>query len=136
MAEGILRHKLNEAGLSVGTDSAGTSGYHIGEQPDRRAIAEMKKQGIDISDLRARQFHAEDYDEFDLIFAMDSTNYAEMVALATSEAEAQKVRLILDLNGEPGNSVPDPYFGGEEGFTRVYHMLDSACDALIKEIRG
>lgn len=136
MAEGILRHKVNELRLDVSTDSAGTAGYHVGESPDHRAVAAMHKQGVDITDLRARQFVAEDYDQFDLIFAMDQNNYSDMLSLASSEDAIKKLRLILDLNGSEGKSVPDPYYGGDEGFNDVHQMLDKACDALIDEIRG
>jgi len=136
MAEGILRHKVNELGLDVSTDSAGTAGYHVGESPDHRAVTAMQRHGIDITDLRARQFIAEDYDQFDLIFAMDQNNYSDMLSLASSEDDINKLRLILDLNGSEGMSVPDPYFGGDEGFNDVHQMLDTACDVLIDEIRG
>lgn len=136
MAEGLLRHKANELGLDVSTDSAGTAGYHVGESPDHRAISTMQKFGVDISDLKARQFVAEDFEQFDLIFAMDQSNYSDMLSLASSEDDIKKLRLILDLNGSEGRSVPDPYFGGDEGFNNVHQMLDRACDALINEIRG
>ena len=136
MAEGLLRHKVNELGLDVSTDSAGTAGYHVGERPDQRAIAAMQRQGVDISDLRARQFVAEDFERFDLIFAMDQNNHADMLSLASSEDDMDKLRLILDMNGSEGKSVPDPYFGGDEGFNDVHQMLDSACNALIDEISG
>jgi len=136
MAEGILRHKVAEQGLDVRTDSAGTANYHVGESPDHRAIAAMQRKGVDIRDLRARQFVAADYNEFDLIFAMDQNNYSDMLSLASTEDDINKLRLILDLNGSDGMSVPDPYFGGDEGFNEVHQMLDRACDVLIDEIRG
>lgn len=134
MAEGILRHKVNELGLDVQTDGAGTANYHVGHSPDQRAVATMRAKGIDISDLRGRQFQVEDFGRFDRIFAMDRQNYSDIVALAPNAEAAAKVQLMLDLSGTEGRSVPDPYFGGDEGFEEVYQMLDEACDQLIKEI--
>lgn len=135
MAEGILRHKVREAGLAVDTDSAGTSHHHVGEAPDHRAIKAMQGHGIDISDLRARQFTADDYHRFDRILAMDESNLSNMLALAPNAELAQKAMLIMDLvPGHAMRSVPDPYFGGDEGFEQVHHMLSAACDVLMKDL--
>jgi protein-tyrosine phosphatase len=137
MAEGILRHKVREAQLRVDTDSAGTSHYHVGEAPDHRATKAMQRHGIDISDLRARQFTAADFHHFDILLAMDESNLANMQALAPSPELARKATLIMDLvPGHALRSVPDPYFGGDEGFEQVYHMLSQACDALLKDLHG
>lgn len=136
MAEGVLRHLATTHGLPVRTDSAGTSHYHVGEAPDHRATATMRRHGINISDLRARQFVAADFHRFDLILAMDESNLATIRALAPEPSLATKARLIMDLvPGHALRSVPDPYYGGEEGFEQVYAMLTDACAALIQELR-
>ncbi|MBK6524437.1 MAG: low molecular weight phosphotyrosine protein phosphatase [Crocinitomicaceae bacterium] len=133
IAEGILRHKLrvmkNE---DVQTDSAGTSNFHVGEQPDSRMRMTAVKNGMDISDLRARQFVQSDFDEFDLIYAMDNANKMDILKLARNDADRAKVKVILDeiYPGE-NREVPDPYYGGDEGFQQVFDMLDDATDQLI-----
>jgi protein-tyrosine phosphatase len=133
IAEGILRHKLrvmkNE---DVQTDSAGTSNFHVGEQPDSRMRMTAVKNGMDISDLRARQFVQSDFDEFDLIYAMDNANKMDILKLARNDADRAKLKLILDeiYPGE-NREVPDPYYGGDEGFQQVFDMLDDATDQLI-----
>jgi protein-tyrosine phosphatase len=139
LAEGILRNKIEKLGMDVRIDSAGTSNYHTGQCPDERTIANAKKHGIDLSPLRARQFRTEDYNTFDHIFVMDASNYADVIALARNENDKKKVELILDrVHPGSGMSVPDPYFGGEQGFENVYILLDNACEeiavALKKEL--
>ncbi len=135
MAEGIMRDKAAAAEIEIETDSAGTGDYHIGESPDHRAVAAMKKRGHDITDLRARQFQVQDFDDCDLIYAMDASNYGNILSLARNDNDRGKVRLILN-ESQPNRDmeVPDPYFGGDEGFDRVYKMLDAACDAALKRI--
>ena len=136
MAQGILENKIAAAGLDVKVDSAGTSNYHIDEEPDHRAIEKCRQYGIDISNYRGRQIQASDFDEFDRIFAMDTSNYNNILAIAKSEEQAKKVELMLNLS-QPGSdmSVPDPYFGGEEGFENVYRLLDDSCAILIDQIK-
>jgi len=134
IAEGILRHKLRAMNLKdVETDSAGTIGMHAGEAPDLRMQKMALKNGIDISDLRARQFVQKDFDEFDLIFAMDRTNLKNILTLARNENDKNKVKLILN-ESSPGEDreVPDPYFGDEAGFQHVFELLDETTDQLIK----
>jgi protein-tyrosine phosphatase len=132
LAEGILRMKAEQAGLNLQIDSAGTSNYHTGECPDQRTIQNALKHNVDVSKLKARQFTISDYDNFDHIFAMDSSNYSDIISLARNENDKRKVELILD-KVYPGSqmSVPDPYFGGEQGFEHVYILLDKACDEII-----
>jgi len=133
IAEGILRHKLQTMkNEDVETDSAGTSNFHIGECPDSRMRMTAVKNGMDISDLRARQFVQSDFDEFDLIYAMDNANKQDILKLARNDADRAKVKLILD-EVYPGESreVPDPYYGGEQGFQDVFDMLDDATDQII-----
>lgn len=135
MAEGVLRHLARERGIAITTDSAGTGDYHVGEPPDRRAQAAMRKHGQDISDLRARQFVQADYDRFDLLLAMDADNLRNIRRLAPSPEHASKAMLIMDHT--PLHSlreVPDPYYGGDEGFDAVYHMLTEACTNLLDGI--
>ena len=139
MAQGVLEQKLLQEGLEnkVTVDSAGTSDYHIGDPPDHRAVQKSKEKGIDISSYRGRQFEREDFDQFDRIFAMDFSNYENIVRLSRDKSDNQKVEMILNLTHEGSNmSVPDPYYGGEEGFENVYQLLDSACDVLIEQIKS
>lgn len=137
MAEGILRDMIQKEGLPWTTDSAGTGDYHVGEAPDTRAQRAMKDQGIDISDLRARQFRSTDFEEFDVLLAMDESNLRNMVNLAPSANLASKVQLILDHAPELGTrEVPDPWFGDEQGFDDVYTMLNVACAKVIAHVRG
>ena len=129
LAEGILKSKLNLDFYIV--DSAGTSAYHIGELPDLRSIAIAKKNGIDISDQRARKFISNDFNEFDLIYAMDSENYKNICSLAKNESDLNKVKMILnEIKPSKDLSVPDPYYGGHGGFENVYEMLDKACSII------
>lgn len=135
VAEGILRHKLQEQGFTgFETDSAGTSAFHIGEAPDSRMRSIAKSNGVNIDDLRARQFVPADFDKFDLIYAMDQSNYNNIISLAQSEEEKDKVKMILnEVNPESNEAVPDPYFGGDEGFQHVFDLLDNAMDVIVKK---
>jgi len=133
LAEGILAHKTKHINLEV--DSAGTAAYHVGELPDIRSIEIANKYDIDLSKQRARQFSRADFDEFDIIYAMDTNNYAHLISLASNEAERKKVRMILnEINPNSCDSVPDPYYGGGNGFQNVYDMLDKACDKIVQNI--
>jgi len=133
LAEGILLSKGKHIKIEV--DSAGTAAYHIGKQPDIRSIEIANKYAIDLNQQRARQFSRADFDEFDIIYAMDTNNYAHLVSLASSETERNKIRMILnEINPNAYQSVPDPYYGGENGFQDVYNMLDKACDKIIQDI--
>ena len=133
LAEGILKSKLNPDFYIV--DSAGTSAYHIGELPDHRSIAIAKKNGIDISNQRARKFIANDFNEFDLIYAMDIENYHNICSLSTNKSKLLNVKLILnEINPLKDLSVPDPYYGEDYGFENVYEMLDKACSIITKNI--
>jgi len=135
MAEGILRHKVRQQGLNIETDSAGTSQWHEGEKPDRRAVQHMQERGIDISDLRARPFHHTDFQEFDYIFAMDKSNYDDILSVARDEEERSKVKMIMNLIGSNEDvSVPDPYYGGPMQFQHVYNMLDEATDEFLSSL--
>ena len=137
MAEGILRTSAVAANKKLEVDSAGTGNYHIGENPDSRAVVCMKKHGHDISSLRARQFQSVDFDAFDLIFAMDKSNFDNILLKARNQDDKTKVKLILDeLEENATKDVPDPYFGGQEGFEQVYTLLQAACDRFLNRIQG
>ena len=133
LAEGILAHKAKAKGLDWEIDSAGTSGFHAGAKPDRRSIAEAKNHHIDISNQRSRQFRGWDFETYDLIYVMDSSNYQDVISMAQADAEKAKVHLIMN-EVEPGRNinVPDPYFG-EYGFENVYDMLDQACEVIVSK---
>ena len=134
MAHGLLQHKVNERKLNWQVDSAGTSGYHEGQLPDSRAIACMKKHGIDITCQQSRPIVQEDLKEFDLIYVMDKVNLADVLAMAESEEEQRRVALIMSLIYEQKPiDVPDPYYGGDKGFENVYKMLDEATDVIIEK---
>lgn len=131
LAEGILLEKIKERNLSWEVDSAGTSGWHQGELLDTRSIAVAKAHGIDLTYQRSRQFKMVDFEEFDLILAMDSSNYSNIARLATTERQKDKVKLILNYTYPNENrAVPDPYYEG--GFEKIYQMLDTACEKIIE----
>ena len=133
LAEGILSLKGKHLNLEV--DSAGTAAYHIGKQPDIRSIEIANKYTIDLNQQRARQFSRADFDKFDIIYAMDTNNYTHLISLASNETERNKIRMILnEINPKAYQSVPDPYYGGENGFQDIYNMLDKACDKIIQNI--
>jgi protein-tyrosine phosphatase len=115
-------------------DSAGTSGWHEDERPDTRSILIAKERGIAIDHQRSRQVNEEDFETFDIIFAMDSSNYTNLIRLAPNEAAKAKVRLILN-EVYPGENrqVPDPYTGGQSGFRHVYELLEEAVQSFIRK---
>jgi protein-tyrosine phosphatase len=132
LAEGILKEKLQQRGLSWQVDSAGTGGWHIGALPDQRSIQVARKYGIDITDQRARKIRGIDFEEFDLIFAMDESNYKDLMRHAVGEEERQKIKMILDETVHlQGKSVPDPYWDNN-GFEQVFSMLSEACDRIVE----
>ena len=135
MAEGILQQKIDSAGFDIKIDSCGTGAWHVGESPDRRAQAIMISKGMDISQLRARQFSKTDFSDFDFIYVMDDSNYKDVVRLADNEEEESRVRLILNESNPNSNTpVPDPYYGGVNGFETVFRLLDNACDMIINRL--
>ncbi|MGB0271905.1 MAG: low molecular weight protein-tyrosine-phosphatase [Schleiferiaceae bacterium] len=131
LAHGILESKAPEDWY---IDSAGTSGWHEGERPDTRSIITAKGRGLNIDQQRSRPFLAEDFERFDVIFAMDSSNYTNITRLAPDEASKAKVRLIMN-EAFPGENrqVPDPYTGGQRGFEDVYDMLDLAIEKFLEQ---
>ncbi|MGA9238857.1 low molecular weight protein-tyrosine-phosphatase [Robiginitalea sp.] len=129
LAEGILKSKVNPAEVVV--DSAGTAGYHIGKAPDIRSIEVASRAGIDISHQKCRRFTPEDFDNFDYIFAMDRENLMHLQELARNTADLNKLYLLLEEAGSPGEEVPDPYYGGTDGFQQVFRMIDAATEKLL-----
>lgn len=132
LAEGILQSKV--ASDKVFVDSAGTAGYHVGNAPDPRSIAVAKMHGLDISHQQCRKFNVSDFNMFDHIYVMDKSNLANVIALAQSEEDREKVKLLLSEVNDETLEVPDPYYGGEDGFEKVYQMIDAACSTIAKQI--
>lgn len=133
LAHGIMESKLDPESYYV--DSCGTSAYHIGERPDHRSIAIAKQNGIDITGQSARQFTTLDFDAFDRIYAMDHSNYDNIIKLARDPNDIEKVKLILEeVDTISNKNVPDPYYGGEDGFEHVFRLLDTACNAVAKTL--
>jgi protein-tyrosine phosphatase len=134
LAEGILRHKISEAGLDVQVDSAGTAGYHIGEPPHLLSQKVAKLNGIDISTQQCRQFHKEDMLLFDKIFVMDTDNYLEVKRIAQENWDGKKVSYLLNTI-YPGQNkeVPDPWYGTEKDYHFVFDLIDKACDKIIEK---
>ena len=135
LAEGILKSKVDPSKVYV--DSAGTSDYHIDDTPDQRSVEVAKKNQLDITSQRGRQFKPEDFERFDKIYVMDLSNYRDVISLARNEEEKAKVSLILN-EIFPGENVevPDPYHGGHDGFHKVYEMLNEACDVIAKKLQA
>ena len=138
LAEGVLKYKVNEENLEseILVESAGTSGWHIGESPDPRSIEIAEQNGIHL-DSYGRKAVSEDFAEFDYIVAMDRNNYADLKKLPGSSKEgAAKLVLMRDFDDMgQGQDVPDPYYGGDDGFRHVYELLDRSCQNLLDEIK-
>ncbi|MEM9156626.1 MAG: low molecular weight protein-tyrosine-phosphatase [Cyanobacteria bacterium P01_F01_bin.33] len=135
-AENVMRYLVEEAGLSdrITCDSAGTSSYHIGSPPDRRMQQAARAKGMTLTG-EARQFRAEDLEAFDLILAMDRQNYRDILLLDPERRFADKVKMMCDYCTEyPDREVPDPYYGGGDGFRYVVELLQDACSGLLREM--
>ena len=137
LAEGLLRKIAAEAGHDWKIDSAGTGSYHIGEAPDPRSVAVAANNDLDISYQRARQVQPADFDRYDLILAMDRSNYRHLLQMARTEEDRRKVHLILEYADpdNPGGDVPDPYWD-DDGFARVYRMLEKAARSIVGRLAG
>ncbi len=134
LAEGILKSKINSQHVFV--DSAGTAGYHVGNNPDKRSIAVAKKYGIDISGQKCRKFNFNDFAQFDIIYAMDLSNYYDIIALSKDKGDIDKVKLLLEEGSSSVREVPDPYYGGADGFEEVFKLINQACDMIAKKINS
>lgn len=134
-AEGVMRAKLEAAGLSVEVDSAGTHGYHVGEPPDERSQRHAARRGYDLSPLRARKLEARDFERFDLVLGMDAENLAHAERLCPP-AQRHRLKLLMDYAPHAGSAhVPDPYYGGAAGFEEVLDLVEAACDGLVASLR-
>ena len=135
-AEGVFRHRLSARGLQdrFHVDSAGTGDWHVGNPPDRRAQLAAASRGFDISMLRARQVQPDDTATFDYLIAMDRGNHRDLVRLA-GENHAHKVRLFMEFADiDTPDEVPDPYYGGDQGFDQVIDLIEAASDGLIEHL--
>ena len=135
-AEGVFRHFVNEAGLAerIEIDSAGTHAYHIGEPPDRRAMAAAERRGVSLAEIRARRVCDEDFEKFDHIIAMDEDNQMRLLDQAPTEHRS-KVALFLSFASVNETEVPDPYYGGGAGFERVLDLVEEASRGLLASLR-
>ena len=134
LAEGILQSKLPKNYI---VDSAGTANYHVGTAPVKRSVVTAKKFGVDISQQKCRQISTSDFEEFDHIFVMDTSNYKNVMAIAPNEEAKQKVKVILnELHPDKNLEVPDPYYGDMQGFEHVYKMLDEVCEVIATKIKS
>ncbi|MCE9642585.1 MAG: low molecular weight phosphotyrosine protein phosphatase [Betaproteobacteria bacterium] len=136
-AEAVFRHAVSQAGLkdAVECDSVGTHGYHVGEPPDRRAQQAALGRGYDMSNLRGRQVGKKDFEQFDYIVAMDRHNLA-LLKDQCPKPHAHKLALFCDFNADyAGREVPDPYYGGPQGFEQVLDMIEAVSDSLIARLR-
>jgi len=129
-AEGVLRHLARRAGVELHVESAGIGDWHVGHPPDERAQHHARGRGYDLSAQRARQVTPRDFGAFDLIVEMDRGHLSALQAQCPGEHRA-KLRLLV-----PGRDVPDPYYGGAEGFERVLDMVEDACAGLLRELTG
>jgi protein-tyrosine phosphatase len=140
-AEGVMRGLVAEQGLEdrIEMDSAGTGAWHVGSGPDARASAAAGGRGV-VLEGQARQVRREDFEEFDLILAMDDSNLRDLRALAPSEEGRAKVRLLREFDPAAAAAgdldVPDPYYGAEDGFGEVFDLVQAACRGLLEQIRA
>jgi protein-tyrosine phosphatase len=128
--EGVLKHLAEKENLAIQFDSAGTHDYHVGEAPDRRAIAHAKRRGYDLSGLRARQVVPEDFEKFDLVLAMDR-GHLKILERMCPAGSRHKLRLFA-----AGEEVPDPYYGGAEHFEQALDLIEKAAKRLLDELRS
>lgn len=134
MAEGAMRDAAARAGIKIETDSAGTGGWHAGDAPDPRAQAEAARNGVDISDLRARQVSAQDFHRFDHIIAMDAENLSDLRRIDPGDGKAVLSLMLDHTPDQKGQSVADPYFGGRAGFQTTWHEVQAGTAGLLAKI--
>jgi protein-tyrosine phosphatase len=133
LAAGILKSKLSKINSDSVVESRGFEPYHNGDRADYRAQRVAEKNGIDISSHQAQLFQVADFDNFDRIFVMDRNNYSDVAAVSRNEDDMKKVDFIMNMSMPQTNTVvPDPYYGIDEGFTKVFQMLNEACDAILE----
>ncbi len=136
-AEGVLRHQLAEAGLAevIHVASAGTGDWHVGNPPDSRTRRAAQLRGYDLSAQRAQQVSVEDFTRYDLILAMDKSNLSNLQAMRPGHASAELDLFLRRYEGAL-DEVPDPYYGGEQGFEHVLDLIEAACRGLVSELKG
>ena len=136
-AEGVFRHQVAAAGLSdrFAIDSAGTHAYHVGEPPDRRAVAAAERRGVSMDDIRARRVSEDDFERFDLIIPMDEDNLERLLAQAPDEHH-HKIKLFLQFATSEESEVPDPYYGGSAGFERVIDLIEDASRGMLETLQS
>ncbi|WMS88040.1 low molecular weight protein-tyrosine-phosphatase [Pleionea litopenaei] len=136
-AEGVFRDKVKKQNLSnyVSTDSCGTAAYHVGSPPDTRSLQAGIARGYDFTDLRARKVKLKDFDEFDLICAMDQNNYDDLIAFAPDQHHQKVIKFLSFAMNFSEEDVPDPYYGGPKGFERVLDLIEDASDGLILKLK-
>ena len=134
-AEGVFRDLVRREGLAgkIGTDSCGTGGWHVGNPPDRRMTAAAAEDGLELAG-QARQVTVDDFREFDLVVAMDGSNHADLLRLAPDDDARARVRLFREYAGEAGEGVPDPYYGGPDGFREVVAIVRRAARGLVDAV--
>lgn len=136
LAAGILAHKMQAAGIAAQVHSAGTADYHVGEPADRRSIETARKHNIDITSHIGRQLKATDFDSYDTIYAMDRDNYRNILAKTRNDKDKAKVKMLMnEVLPHENIEIPDPYYGGAEGFENVYRMINMASDEIIDKIK-
>ena len=136
-AEGVFRHLVEEQGESdwIQIDSAGTHAYHVGSSPDQRAQQAALKRGIDLSALRGRQAIVDDFDSFDYLLAMDEENYGNLIHIAPEDKE-HKIKMFLSYSANFNETdVPDPYYGGDQGFEHVLDLIEDASQGFLRHLR-
>jgi len=131
-AEAVFRKKVKDAGTNIIVDSAGTAGWHVGNPPDKRMQAAAIKRNFDLSGLRARKFGEADCQKFDYIIAMDKQNLADLQSICPKNRN--KIKLFLEYGSSTETEVPDPYYGGEQGFEKVLDLVENAAEALLSHI--
>lgn len=137
MAHGVLATRICDAGLEhvIQVDSAGTHGYHVGEPPDRRAQATARSRGYDLAGLRARRLDEEDFREFDYILVMDEDNLSHARKVQPSDGKARLHRFLEFAGSRREREVPDPYYGGAQGFEHVLDLVEDAADGFLAHLR-
>ena len=135
LAEAAFREAAASAGLDIQADSAGTGDWHVGSPPDRRAQAEARRHGIDISGYTARQVTVDDFRRFDHVLALDHKNLADLRAIRPADGSAQLSLLLDHVGGFEGRSVADPYFGDDAGFAETWREVSLAAEALVRKLR-
>ncbi|MBM4802512.1 low molecular weight phosphotyrosine protein phosphatase [Vibrio parahaemolyticus] len=131
--EAVLRAKAEELGVDVDIDSAGTIGYHTGNTPDSRAMAAGKQRGYSFKGMRARQVSVQDFEDFDLVLAADKANLADLLDICPAE-HRHKVSLFLSHSNSSYDEIPDPYYGGDDGFELVLDLIEEASVAVLQRL--